>query len=81
MKNDLYDMGDDTVIVWVTDSGVPAGETLARYLAQLREDGVGTEDALICPNGYARGRENAELAKHFTWHSLRQGGATLAFNT
>lgn len=56
MKNDLYDMGDDTVIVWVTDSGVPAGETLARYLAQLREDGVGTEDALICPNGYARGR-------------------------
>jgi len=49
MKNDPYGGGNEVMLVWVTGSGVPIGETVWRYSQRLDECGIPADAPLLLP--------------------------------
>jgi len=49
MKNDPYSGGNEVALVWLTASGIPIGETLARYEARLEECGIQMDAPYLLP--------------------------------
>mmetsp|Transcript_30392 Transcript_30392/g.62654 ORF Transcript_30392/g.62654 Transcript_30392/m.62654 type:complete len:259 (+) Transcript_30392:341-1117(+) len=55
MKNDPYSGGNEVALVWLTSSGIPIGETLARYEARLDECGIPMDAPFLLPTAGKQG--------------------------